>query len=59
MITREFDLPWNGFLKAYKKLSDHRAMNGHKVLEDSITKKRGSYQLETTDPKGTNTGSMA
>ena len=50
-ITREFDLPLELLFKAYEDPEIVEQWMGTKVLklED---KKHGSYQFETTDPKG-------
>ncbi|PQJ08789.1 ATPase [Flavipsychrobacter stenotrophus] len=51
MITREFDLPLNLLFKAYVEPALVEQWMGTKVLKlDS--RKHGSYQFETTDPKG-------
>jgi uncharacterized protein YndB with AHSA1/START domain len=51
VITREFDLPLELLFKAYVESEIVEQWMGTKVLKlDS--KKHGSYQFETTDPKG-------
>jgi len=51
MITREFDLPLELLFKAFVEAEIVEQWMGTKVLRlDS--KKHGSYQFETTDPKG-------
>ncbi len=51
MVTREFDLPVELLFKAYEEPEIVEQWMGTKVLKlDS--KKHGSYQFETTDPKG-------
>jgi uncharacterized protein YndB with AHSA1/START domain len=51
VITREFDLPLDLLFKAYIEPDIVEQWMGTKVLKlDS--KKHGSYQFETTDPKG-------
>lgn len=55
MITREFDLPLNFLFKAYIESALVEQWMGTKVLKlDS--RKHGSYQFETTDPKGNKHG---
>lgn len=50
-ITREFDLPVSLLFKAYTESEIVEQWMGTKVLKlDS--KKHGSYQFETSDPKG-------
>src|SRR5580692_9662630 len=50
-ITREFDLPVELLFKAYEEPEIVEQWMGTKVLKLE-SKKHGSYQLETTDPKG-------
>src|SRR4029078_6369741 len=51
VITREFDLPLELLFKAFKEPDIVEQWMGTKVLKlDS--KRHGSYQFETTDPKG-------
>ena len=55
VITREFDLPLDLLFKAYVESDIVEQWMGTKVLKlDS--KKHGSYQFETTDPKGNKYG---
>ena len=51
MITREFDLPLELLFKAYIEPGIVEQWMGTKVLKLE-SKKHGSYQFETTDPKG-------
>ena len=51
MITREFDLPLDLLFKAYVEPEIVEQWMGTKVLKLE-SKKHGSYQFETTDPKG-------
>ncbi len=51
MITREFDLPLELLFKAYSEPEIVEQWMGTKVLKLE-SKKHGSYQFETTDPKG-------
>ena len=51
VITREFDLPLELLFKAYVEPDIVAQWMGTKVLKLE-SKKHGSYQLETTDPKG-------
>lgn len=51
MITREFDLPLELLFKAYVEPGIVEQWMGTKVLKLE-NKKHGSYQFETTDPKG-------
>ena len=51
MITREFELPLELLFKAYEDPEIVEQWMGTKVLKLE-TKKHGSYQFETTDPKG-------
>ncbi len=50
-ITREFDLPVELLFKAYVEAELLEQWMGTKVLKLE-SKKHGSYQFETTDPKG-------
>jgi uncharacterized protein YndB with AHSA1/START domain len=50
-ITREFDLPIELLFKAYAEPEIVAQWMGTKVLKQE-SKKYGSYQFETTDPKG-------
>ena len=54
-ITREFDLPLELFFKAYEEAEIVEQWMGTKVLKLE-SKKHGSYQFETTDPKGNKHG---
>jgi len=51
VITREFDLPLELLFKAYADADIVEQWMGTKVLKLE-NKKHGSYQFETTDPKG-------
>ena len=51
VITREFDLPLELLFKAYVEAEIVEQWMGTKVLKLE-SKKHGSYQFETTDPKG-------
>jgi uncharacterized protein YndB with AHSA1/START domain len=51
VITREFDLPVELLFKAYAEPEIVEQWMGTKVLKLE-NKKHGSYQFETTDPKG-------
>ena len=51
VITREFDLPLELLFKAYIEPELVEQWMGTKVLKLE-SKKHGSYQFETTDPKG-------
>jgi uncharacterized protein YndB with AHSA1/START domain len=51
MITREFDLPLELLFKAYAQAELFEQWMGTKVLKLE-SRKHGSYQFETTDPKG-------
>lgn len=51
MITRKFELPLELLFKAYVEPSIVEQWMGTKVLQLE-NKKHGSYQFETTDPKG-------
>ena len=55
MITREFDLPLEKLFKAYEDPEIVEQWMGTKVLKLE-SKKHGSYQFETTDPKGNKHG---
>ena len=55
MITREFDLPLELLFKAYEEAEIVEQWMGTKVLKLE-NKKHGSYQFETTDPKGNKHG---
>jgi uncharacterized protein YndB with AHSA1/START domain len=50
-ITREFDLPVNLLFKAYEESDIVEQWMGTKVLKLE-NRKHGSWQFETTDPKG-------
>ncbi|HRI19458.1 MAG TPA: SRPBCC domain-containing protein [Panacibacter sp.] len=50
-ITREFDLPLELLFKAYEEAEIVEQWMGTKVLKLE-NKKHGSYQFETSDPKG-------
>ena len=50
-ITREFDLPVELLFRAYEEAEIVEQWMGTKVLKLE-NKKHGSYQFETTDPKG-------
>ena len=54
-ITREFDLPLDLLFKAYEEPEIVEQWMGTKVLKLE-NKKHGSYQFETTDPKGNKHG---
>ena len=54
-ITREFDLPLDLLFKAYIDPEIVEQWMGTKVLKLE-NKKHGSYQFETTDPKGNKHG---
>lgn len=54
-ITREFDLPLELLFKAYAEPEIVEQWMGTKVLKME-NKKHGSYQFETTDPKGNKHG---
>jgi len=54
-ITREFDLPLELLFKAYEEPDIVEQWMGTKVLKLE-NKKHGSYQFETTDPKGNKHG---
>src|ERR1700749_4540113 len=51
VITREFDLPLELLFKAYVEPDIVEQWMGTKVLKLE-NKRHGSYQFETTDPKG-------
>ena len=51
VITREFDLPLDLLFKAYEDPEIIEQWMGTKVLKLE-SKKHGSWQFETTDPKG-------
>jgi uncharacterized protein YndB with AHSA1/START domain len=51
LLTREFDLPLELLFKAYVEPEIVEQWMGTKVLKLE-NKKHGSYQFETTDPKG-------
>jgi len=51
VITREFDLPLDLLFKAFEDPEIVEQWMGTKVLKLE-SKKHGSYQFETTDPKG-------
>ena len=51
MITREFDLPLDLLFKAYEDAEIIEQWMGTKVLKLE-NKNHGSYQFETTDPRG-------
>lgn len=55
LITREFDLPLDLLFKAYVEPEIIEQWMGTKVLKLE-NKKHGSYQFETTDPKGNRHG---
>jgi uncharacterized protein YndB with AHSA1/START domain len=55
VITREFDLPLDLLFRAYIDPEIIEQWMGTKVLKFDC-KKHGSYQLETTDPKGNKHG---
>ena len=55
VITREFDLPLELLFKAYEEAEFVEQWMGTKVLKLE-NKKHGSYQFETTDPKGNKHG---
>lgn len=55
VITREFDLPVALLFKAYAEPEIVEQWMGTKVLKLE-SKKHGSYQFETTDPKGNKHG---
>jgi uncharacterized protein YndB with AHSA1/START domain len=51
VITREFELPLELLFKAYAEAEIVEQWMGTKVLKLE-SKKHGSYQIETSDPKG-------
>src|SRR6188768_3195498 len=55
VITREFDLPLELLFKAYAEPEIVEQWMGTKVVKLE-NKKHGSYQFETTDPKGNKHG---
>src|SRR3954452_20696238 len=55
LITREFDLPLELLFRAYTDPEIVEQWMGTKVLKLE-NKKHGSYQFETTDPKGNKYG---
>ena len=55
VITREFDLPLDLLFKAFSEPEIIEQWMGTKVLKLE-NKKHGSYQFETTDPKGNKYG---
>jgi uncharacterized protein YndB with AHSA1/START domain len=55
VITREFDLPLELLFKAYEEPELIEQWMGTKVLKLE-NKRHGSYQFETTDPKGNKHG---
>ena len=55
VITREFDLPLELLFKAYVEPEIVEQWMGTKVMKLE-SKKHGSYQFETTDPKGNKHG---
>lgn len=55
LITREFDLPLELLFKAYVEAEIVEQWMGTKVLKLE-NKRHGSYQFETTDPKGNKYG---
>ena len=55
VITREFDLPLELLFTAYAESEIVEQWMGTKVLKLE-SKKHGSYQFETTDPKGNKYG---
>jgi uncharacterized protein YndB with AHSA1/START domain len=55
LITREFDLPLELLFKAYVEPEIVEQWMGTKVLKLE-NKKHGSYQFETTDPRGNKHG---
>ena len=55
VITREFDLPLELLFKAYAEPDLVEQWMGTKVLKLE-NKRHGSYQFETTDPKGNKYG---
>jgi len=55
IITREFDLPLELLFRAYAEAEIIEQWMGTKVLKLE-NKKHGSYQFETTDPRGNKYG---
>ena len=55
VITREFDLPLDLLFKAYVEAEIVEQWMGTKVLKLE-NKRHGSYEFETTDPKGNKYG---
>jgi uncharacterized protein YndB with AHSA1/START domain len=55
LITREFDLPLELLFKAYVETEFVEQWMGTRVIKLEA-KKHGSYQFETTDPKGNKHG---
>lgn len=55
LITREFDLPVELLFKAFEEAAFIEQWMGTKVLKLE-SKRHGSYQFETTDPKGNRHG---
>ncbi len=55
LITREFDLPLELLFKAYEDADIVEQWMGTKVVKLE-NRKHGSYQFETTDPKGNKHG---
>src|SRR6187549_922698 len=55
LITREFDLPLELLFKAYEEADIVEQWMGTKVVKLE-NRKHGSYQFETTDPKGNKHG---
>jgi len=55
VITREFDLPLELLFKAYEEAEIVEQWMGTKVLKLE-SRKHGSYQFETIDPKGNKHG---
>ena len=55
IITREFDLPLELLFRAHAEPDIVEQVMGTKVLKLE-SKKHGSYQFETTDPKGNKHG---
>ncbi len=55
LITREFELPLELLFKAYVEPEIVEQWMGTKVLKLE-SQKHGSYQFETTDPKGNKHG---
>ena len=55
VVTREFDLPLELLFKAYEEPDIVEQWMGTKVIKLE-NRKHGSYQFETTDPKGNKHG---